>query len=103
MLLRILLFFGFLVIQIACVPAHAVQATTPLLKAAEQQLSIEQARNALLTTQLQSLRKQKQPSSEEIPATTLQRATLAVSLAQADLNGIALTLAAAPASRCRKT
>ena len=69
---------------------------SPMLLAASQQLVVERARRSLLARRLDALNKdEKSLKSVTIDNNILQRATLAESLAQTDLDGITLALQAA--------
>lgn len=76
---------------------YADQANTPLLTAASQALSVEQARNALFANKLQAMHVHTKQAliSTQITPVVLRQADLAISLASADLDGINLTLTAA--------
>lgn len=95
---RVFLFLIVLILNAAFVTANAASSgdKSPQLVAATQQLAVERARNTLLMTRLQALQDEtKQLQSRQISSATLQRATLSVSMAQADLNSITLTLLSA--------
>lgn len=71
----------------------------PLVMAAEQQLTVEKTHHAVLAHKLKSLLHEKshvqEVQQETITSNMLHRADLAISLAQADLDGSTLTLNAA--------
>lgn len=98
-LLAILVLFLGLTHESSLLKAETNHASkkTRLIIAAEHQLNIDKTRNELLQTKLLSLQveKQKIPTQVSIDSNSLRQAELTISLAQADVDGIALTLNAA--------
>jgi len=88
--------FFLVLVSFASFFSTTVNANTLQINAAMQQLAVEQARNAMLVARLQALQEEKMKfKTQTLQAESLQRATLAVALAQTDLNSINLTVAAA--------
>lgn len=99
--LRTIKFFIFAILLVSSVatawakPLH-ITDYSPLVQSASQQLLVEKTRKALLASKLQILTKNKALSANiEVDPKLLQQASLAVVVAEADLDSINLTLLSA--------
>lgn len=89
----------FLFSSISFAKQNKAAVESPLLLATQQQLTIEKNRHALLANKVQNIRSNAQKSlTSPVDKQTLQHVDLAVSLAQADLDSVSLTLSSAKQS-----
>jgi potassium efflux system protein len=94
MIIRFLLLL-FLSITFQSALASSVPLQTPLLQAANQQLAVEQARNALFASRLQVLRQHMKQKPSQVDNALLQRVDLTITSIQQELDGLNLTFSAA--------